>query len=108
MPGLLECFACLVLEDGDEVNGLHVGFILLSFPGRQPALVAFVSEFIDPGLRLGISAEFSDGAGPLRRQGLSQGMEESVHSAGIRFAFHATIVQHQGGGKEGCANRYWS
>jgi len=104
-------FACqenagLGLQDGDEVIGHEVHFILAAFLRRQFALVAFVGEFADAGLRLAVSFQCKDLLSRLRIEGGADRFEYPIQEEAVAVLLHARIIPLDCAPREGFSSGF--
>src|SRR5262249_4653168 len=97
--GPTEAGACLSLEDGEEVDGVDVGFVLAPLVLGQPARVALVGELVDVGPRLGVEPVVDQLPGDLRGQEPTDGVEELVQHGSVE-TLHGAILAAAGRRRE--------
>lgn len=77
-PGAGQDGTCLRLQDGDDVNGANVGFVLVALVRRQAAFGIPVCKLVNPCLRDWIGAKIDKLLSRLRRQDAAHGVKEPV------------------------------
>jgi hypothetical protein len=95
----LEQLAGLGLEDGDEVDGIHVRLIFPSFHFGKPAFIAFAGELLDVSLGLRIEAQSDKVAGVLGRKNPPDGIKKAVEDRCVECLHAAHYTLAADGGK---------
>ena len=68
---------CFGLQNGDEFDGTHVGFVFVAFFWRERSFRVLVSEFLEARLYTRVSTEIDELLGHLWGEAAPKGFEEA-------------------------------